>query len=208
MRIASPLSGEAMPGQGVRLELETAATLQAAIAGANGEQNWLATIIPPQQLATPLRPFQRYAELELTHLPFSFSAATRDTVLIGEDGGIGAILWLAEQLPTPPKLVLIGCRGAPPFKLQPSRVLTPGLPPATIGAVPSLDERGIASRIACTDGLPGCYEGEVSHLLEHWLAANPDERPNVFAAGPFGIEQRLNKALAGRQQSLATRLFA
>jgi dihydroorotate dehydrogenase electron transfer subunit len=57
------------------------------------------------------------------------------------------------------------------FRARPSTILVPHMPAGVIAAVPKLEEFGIASRLASTMGLPGCFDGTVIELAEQWLNA-------------------------------------
>jgi dihydroorotate dehydrogenase electron transfer subunit len=96
-------------------------------------------------------------------------------LLIGTDSEQAAVIRTANEMhrsdPSTPLLVLIGSAGAFSFKPRPSTILVPGMLPGVIAAVPSLEEFGIASRLASEIGLPGCYDGTVNELAERWLEA-------------------------------------
>lgn len=57
------------------------------------------------------------------------------------------------------------------FRARPSTILVPHMPDGVIASVPKLEEFGIASRLASTMGLPGCFDGTVTELAEQWLDA-------------------------------------
>lgn len=57
------------------------------------------------------------------------------------------------------------------FRARPSTILVPHMPDGVIAGVPKLEEFGIASRLASTMGLPGCFDGTVIELAELWLNA-------------------------------------
>ena len=94
-------------------------------------------------------------------------------LLIGTDSEQAAVIRTADKMhredPSTPLLVLIGSPGAFSFKPRPSTILVPGMLPGVIAAVPSLEEFGIASRLASELGLPGCHDGTVLELAELWL---------------------------------------
>ncbi len=94
-------------------------------------------------------------------------------LLIGTDSAQAAVIRTANDMhradERSPLLVLIGSAGSFSFKPRPSTILVPGMPPGVIAAVPSLEEFGIASRLASEIGLPGCYDGTVLELAEAWL---------------------------------------
>jgi dihydroorotate dehydrogenase electron transfer subunit len=56
-----------------------------------------------------------------------------------------------------------------PFRARPSTILVSGMPAGVIASVPALEEWGIASRLASSADLPGCYDGEVAELAALWL---------------------------------------
>jgi len=93
--------------------------------------------------------------------------------LIGEGAGIGPTLFLAEQLRgkagTP--LVLLSSDTPFPFRPRPSVIVVPGIPIGVIACMPLLEEWGIASRLASTADLPGCFEGSVTDLADAWLSS-------------------------------------
>ncbi|MBL8266094.1 MAG: hypothetical protein JNL55_06925, partial [Steroidobacter sp.] len=112
-------------------------------------------------------------------------------LLIGTDSAQAAVLRTANELhfadPRAPLLVLLGSAAAFSFRPRPSTILVPGMPDGVIAAVPSLEEFGIASRLASELGLPGCYDGTVLELAEAWLhAIEPAlrEQTQITAAGP------------------------
>ncbi len=93
--------------------------------------------------------------------------------MIGEGAGIGPTLFLAEQMRekagTP--LVLLGSDTPFPFRPRPSVIVVPGIPTGIIACMPLLEEWGIASRLASTADLPGCFEGPVTDLADAWLSS-------------------------------------
>ena len=101
-------------------------------------------------------------------------------LLIATDEGFQAIVRTAIELssaaPATLLLVLVGADAAFPFKPRPSTILVPGMPDGVIACVPQLDEFGIASRLASTLGLPGCYDGSVVELAEVWLKSHEPAR--------------------------------
>ena len=118
-------------------------------------------------------------------------------LLIGEGAGIGPTLFLAEQLraqlggsastSTLKPLVLLGSDTSFPFRPRPSVIIVPGIPTGVIACMPLLEEWGIASRLASTADLPGCFEGTVTALAEAWLnSLDPSDLAEVeiFASGP------------------------
>jgi len=200
LRLATPLAREARPGHWLAGEVDQE-PLRGAVVGGASDGSWLALLLPPSvtAAASANRPLNE-AQLDGTALP---TRTERPAVLIGEDAGIGAILYLAELLEPMPRLVLLGARTALPFRPQPSQILVPDLPAPVIGAVPRLERDGIPSRIADPDAAPGCYPGTVVELFGTWLANQSGDEPlEVIAAGPFGIDRRLRAAAGERTLTL------
>jgi dihydroorotate dehydrogenase electron transfer subunit len=94
-------------------------------------------------------------------------------LLIATEDGLQAVVRAALELssaePAASLLVLVGAEASFPFKARPSTILVPGMPDGVIACVPQLEEFGVASRLASTLGLPGCYDGTVVELAEQWL---------------------------------------
>ena len=120
-------------------------------------------------------------------------------LLIGEGAGIGPTLFLAEQMrakdglaatgPWKP-LVLLGSDTPFPFRPRPSVIVVPGIPTGVIACMPLLEEWGIASRLARTADLPGCFEGLVTDLADAWLSSlSPTDLAEVeiLACGPTSV---------------------
>ena len=134
--------------------------------------------------------------------PFRLGGYRPRPLLIGGGVGIPPMVYLAEHLRrcagvTP--LVLMGSEVPFPFKTRPSQILVPGLPAAVIAAMPLMEDWGIASRLASLNAYPGCFEGYVTALAEHWLTHSGVAREDVeiFACGPTPMLKAV-QALAGR----------
>jgi dihydroorotate dehydrogenase electron transfer subunit len=117
----------------------------------------------------------------------------RRVLIIGDGAGIGAAIHLVEReratrpgsLPWRP-LVLLGSDAPFPFRPRPSVIVVPGIPTGVIACMPLLEEWGIASRLASTLDLPGCFDGSVTALADTWLRSlGAAERAEVeiFAYG-------------------------
>ena len=68
-------------------------------------------------------------------------------------------------------LVLLGSDIPFPFRPRPSVIVVPGIPTGVIACMPLLEQWGIASRLASTADLPGCFEGSVTALADAWLSS-------------------------------------
>ena len=82
----------------------------------------------------------------------------------------------SSQAPSQPALwrplVLLGSTGLPfPFRPRPSVIVVPGIPTGIIACMPLLEEWGVASRLASTLDLPGCFEGSAVALADTWLGS-------------------------------------
>jgi dihydroorotate dehydrogenase electron transfer subunit len=112
-------------------------------------------------------------------------------LILADEAGITAAIGFAASLLSHTEaawlpLVLLGATDSFPFRPRPSTILVPGIPDGTIACAPQLDEFGIASRLASTNGLPGCFDGSVIELTSMWLEAlDADARAEVeiFACG-------------------------
>lgn len=121
--------------------------------------------------------------------PFRLEHYRPRPLLIGGGVGIPPMVYLAEHLRrqsgvTP--LVLMGSEVPFPFKSRPSQILVPGLPAPVIAAMPLMEDWGIASRLASLAAFPGCFEGYVTALAEHWLRHSgvAMDEVEIFACGP------------------------
>lgn len=122
--------------------------------------------------------------------PFQAHRDRPQTLLLGGGVGIPPMLFLAERLKADKHwrpLVLMGSEVPFPFKTQPSRILVPGVPEGVIGAMPLLEDWGVASRLASLQGYPGCFDGYITDLARAWLDnQDSSERDlvEIFACGP------------------------
>ena len=107
-------------------------------------------------------------------------SATRIDLLIATGAGYDEIVRAAMALSESTKaLVLFGAETFS-FRARPSTILVPHMPAGVIACVPALEEFGIASRLASTSGLPGCFDGTVIELADQWLSAlEPETRREV-----------------------------
>src|SRR5579859_3685046 len=102
------------------------------------------------------------------------------TLVIGEGAGIGPAIHFAERNRAKRLLVLLGSETPFPFRPRPSVIVVPGIPAGVIACMPLLEEWGIASRLASTLDLPGCFDGSVTALAEAWLGSlTPSELAEV-----------------------------
>jgi hypothetical protein len=87
-------------------------------------------------------------------------------------------------------MVLLGSDTLFPFRPRPSVIVVPGIPTGVIACMPLLEEWGIASRLASTADLPGCFEGLVTDLADAWLSSlSPTDLAEIeiFSCGPTAM---------------------
>ena len=72
----------------------------------------------------------------------------------------------ADKLPT---IAALSSDYLFPFAIKPARFLMPDMPPEAIGACTLLEDWKIQNRLASSQGLPGCFEGDLAQLLEYWI---------------------------------------
>ena len=129
------------------------------------------------------------------------------TLLLGGGVGIPPMIFLAERLRQDPKgawkpLVLMGSEVPFPFRARPSALIVAGMPAASIGCMPLLEEWGVPSRLASRADLPGCFSGFVTELADTWLAslaATELAQVEIFSCGPTPM-LAASAALARRYQ--------
>jgi dihydroorotate dehydrogenase electron transfer subunit len=122
-------------------------------------------------------------------------SSARIDLLIANSAGYDAIVRAAMSLSEPQgarALVLFGAETFP-FRPRPSTILVPNMPPGVIACVPVLEEFGIASRLASTAGLPGCFDGTVIELAEVWLSALDPELLRDLQISANGDDELQNK---------------
>ena len=141
-------------------------------------------------------------------VPFDLSDNSKRYILIGGGVGIPPMIFAADQLNGKADCVVFaGSEVEFPFALKPSATILPGIGGNTILSITSLEERGIACRLASNAGLYGCYEGHVPHLARDYLAALSDEeraRCVLLSCGPHPMLHAV--AEVGRQFDLPTYL--
>ena len=131
-------------------------------------------------------------------------------LLIGTDSEQAAVIRIANEMhrtdSSKPLLVLIGSAGPFSFKPRPSTILVPGMLPGVIAAVPSLEEFGIASRLASEADCPelrrhgaGTSEGMAAGARS--IAAGADD---ITVNGPEGLASSAEEL--GHQLGLSVRV--
>lgn len=124
--------------------------------------------------------------------PFVLHPERPRPLLLGGGVGIPPMVFITDAMRRDKRvrwqpLVIMGSEVPFPFTPRPSQVMVPGLPPEAIACMPLIEDWGYASRLASTQGYAGCFDGFVTDLAEHWLAALPAAaraEVEVFACGP------------------------
>lgn len=159
-RLPTALAGQFSPGQSLQIADQRLPILRAE---------------PEALVVVAAEPVTGTGELVGHALAIS---APQSLLLISHNDGLFAILaWLfrhRRQVPAGALRLLAVFSGPLPFRPQPSRYLTPALPPHVTAALPLLDDWQIVSRIVHPDGLPGCYDEDVENLVTAWC--EPSDR--------------------------------
>jgi dihydroorotate dehydrogenase electron transfer subunit len=197
LRVDCPSIAErALPGSFVHLRCAPHLAMRRpmSIMRASRSEGWLDMLFKAHGIGTTLLAERRVGDIVSVlgpiGRPFRLQGYRRRPLLIGGGVGIPPMIFLAEHLrataPGTEPLVLMGSEVPFPFAARPSRLMVPGIPAATIAAVPLLDDWGIASRLASTQSYPGCYEGFVTELARAWLTHSgvSPEDIEIFACGP------------------------
>ncbi|MEW6764395.1 MAG: hypothetical protein AB1344_01240 [Pseudomonadota bacterium] len=90
-----------------------------------------------------------------------------DLLILAEGLGLAPLIHLCEQLRGGPESLLATYETTHslPFRPRPSRFMVGGLPVGVIAAIPLLEDWAIPSRLACPEGMPGCFEGGLDEML-------------------------------------------
>ena len=118
-----------------------------------------------------------------------FVVEAQRPLLLGGGVGMPPIIFLANELRRSDHqpLVILGSEVPFPFHARPSAIIIPGIPDGVIGTMPMLEDWNLACRLATRQGYPGCFDGYVTELARHWLAAlSAAQRAEVavYACGP------------------------
>ncbi|MDX8389751.1 MAG: dihydroorotate dehydrogenase electron transfer subunit [Mariprofundaceae bacterium] len=140
--------------------------------------------------------------------PFDISDHSKRYVLIGGGVGIPPMIFAADQLSgKAPIVVFAGSEVAFPFALKPSTLILPGIGGNVILSIASLEERGIACRLASNAGLYGCYEGNVPDLARDYLLTLSEEEQKrcvLLSCGPHPMLHAV--ARLGRELGIPAQL--
>lgn len=195
MRVRAPkIAAAAMPGQFVHLRVSEERLMRRPISImlTDREKGTVDLLIKVIGEGTRLLRERKVGEtvpmLGPIGRPFDLSDTSKRYILIGGGVGIPPMIFCAMALRgMAPTVVFAGSEVAFPFALKPSTALLPGINGNAILGITSLEERGIASRLASNAGLYGCYEGHVPNLARDYLAALSEAeraRSVLLSCGP------------------------
>ncbi|RLL49175.1 dihydroorotate dehydrogenase electron transfer subunit [Mariprofundus sp. EBB-1] len=221
MRVHAPkTAAHAQPGQFVHLRVsdERALRRPISIMLTNPEKGTVDLLYKAVGEGTHLLSQRKVGEsiamLGPIGVPFDLSDTSKRYILIGGGVGIPPMIFAADQISSSHQsnrkadcVVFAGSEVDFPFALKPSTTILPGIGGNAILSITSLEERGIACRLASNAGLYGCYEGHVPHLARDYLAALSDEERAhcvLLSCGPHPMLHAV--AEVGRQFDLPTYL--
>jgi len=201
LRIRAPAcAAAARPGTFVHLRCDPQLPMRRPISilRVDAREGWVDLLYKAVGEGTRLlsrrRPGEHLSTLGPIGRPFEVHRERPRPLLIGGGVGMPPMIFLAERLrqqagqaPWAKPLVILGSEVPFPFQARPSQHLVPGLPSGVIAAMPLLDDWGIPNRLASLQGYQGCFDGYVTDLARHWLAALDEEargQVEVFACGP------------------------
>jgi len=78
------------------------------------------------------------------------------------------------------KTVLLHSSDSFPFQVKPARFLMHETPPEAIGASTLLEDWKIQNRLASSEDLPGCFQGELIDMFAYWLQQNSGDQAWQF----------------------------
>lgn len=198
LRLHAPQTAtHAQPGQFMHIQCDPALPLRRplSIMRVSAKAGWVDILFKVLGEGTQRLAMRRQGDLLSVMgpigIPFESRLRHPRPLLIGGGVGIPPMIFLADSLReirgAYQPLVIMGSEVPFPFRVQPSKILVPGMPSEVIAAMPLLDDWGIASRLASLQGYPGCYQGYVTDLARNWLDSLSERQRTevaVFACGP------------------------
>ncbi|HXH64233.1 MAG TPA: dihydroorotate dehydrogenase electron transfer subunit [Mariprofundaceae bacterium] len=140
--------------------------------------------------------------------PFDLTDTSRRYVLIGGGVGIPPMIFAAQRLRGRAEIVVFAGSEVPfPFALKPSGFMLPGINGNTILGIASLEDWGVASRLASNAGLYGCFSGYVPDLARAYLEAldaKERRRTVLLSCGPHPMLHAV--ARLGRELGIPAQL--
>ncbi len=198
LRVAAPrCAARAVPGSFAHVTVDPAVPMRRplSIMRADAQAGWIELLYkvmgPGLELLATRRAGDRVSLIGPIGKGFTVHAELPRRLLVGGGVGIPPMVFLAERLREADahaqSLVLMGSELPFPFTLRPSTILVPGIPAGVIAGMPLVEDWGIPTRLASLSGFAGCFDGYVTELGRHWLAALEAAaltEVEVFACGP------------------------
>ncbi len=214
LRLRAPYcAARARPGQFVHIRCGDALPMRRPISIMRVGDDWIELLYKVVGAGTRLLSQRRVGEslslLGPIGKPFTPDPERPRRVLIGGGVGMPPMIFLAETLKEAAgeTFVILGSEVPFPFLPRPSALLVPGLPDSVIGAMPLLEDWGIASRLASLQGFAGCHQGYVTDLARTWLEhSDPGQLADteLFACGPHAMLEAV--AAVARDHGLPAQL--
>ena len=207
LRVKAPeIARQALPGQFVHIHCgpELPMRRPLSIMRVDADSGWVEFLYKVFGNGTHI--LSQRSEGEIINLlgpigkPFQLHDDKPRVLLIGGGVGIPPMVFVADVVKQQKKnfkpFVIMGSEVPFPFDPRPSQFIVPGTPEGVIGAMPLMEDWGIPSRLASSQGYPGCFEGYVTDLARSWLDALEPEQRNqveVFACGPHPMLEAVAK---------------
>jgi len=92
-------------------------------------------------------------------------------------------------------LALLHSEESFPFVVKPALFMTSHLPPEAIGTCSLLEDWHITNRLASSQGLPGCFDGELHEFFAYWIHSierqnSTPEKWQVIACTAFETQKK------------------
>lgn len=120
---------------------------------------------------------------------FSFNNKKNISLLVGEGLGISPLIFLADEIKKTTKqkpILFFGSNDTFPYKYSPSKYIMKDFHPAVTASPNFIESMGFVSRLASKKNIPGCYNGNVTDLVEDWIKTldlGQIKRTNIYACG-------------------------
>lgn len=203
MRVQAPgCAARALPGQFAHLTVDPQLPMRRPISimRTSAGEGWVDFLYKAIGTGTRLLARRQVGESLslLGPIGVGFDVREQRPLLIGGGVGMPPMIFIADALRKQDcqPLVILGSEVPFPFTAKPSQLMVPGMPDGVIGAMPLLDDWGVASRLASLQGYPGCHQGYVTDLARHWLdalSAQQRSEVGIYACGPHPMLEAVVK---------------
>lgn len=203
MRVQAPdCAARTRPGQFAHLTVDPLRPMRRPISimRVSPDEGWVDFLYKAVGEGTALLAKRRVGETLSLMGPIGvpFEVKEKRPLLIGGGVGMPPMIAIAEALRDSEArpFAILGSEVPFPFQQVPSQIMLPGVPDGVIGAMPLLEDWGMASRLASLQGYPGCHEGYVTDLARHWLNALDEQARSevgVYACGPHPMLEAVVK---------------